>query len=93
VFVCWDIKSVFYALWSPFDRIMGYTDPRKPTGDRMHGEAWEGLGRHGLVSPSLLPSHFLPPLPPPPDAPTTSQSGTSAPRWIAISGCTVWLAP
>lgn len=38
VFVFWDIKAVFYALWSPFDFIMGYTDPRKPSGDRMHGE-------------------------------------------------------
>ena len=35
--IFWDIKRVFYALWSPFDFVMGYTDPRKPSGDRMHG--------------------------------------------------------
>jgi hypothetical protein len=36
VFAAWDIKAVFYALWTPFDALMGYTDPRKPDGDRMH---------------------------------------------------------
>jgi hypothetical protein len=37
VLVFWDIKSVFYALWTPFDFLMGYTDPRKSDNDRLHG--------------------------------------------------------
>lgn len=36
VLLLWDVKAVFYALWAPFDFIMGYTDPRKPGGDRLH---------------------------------------------------------
>jgi hypothetical protein len=40
IFVLWDMKPVFYALWSPFDWLVGYTDPRKPAGqDRLHGKA------------------------------------------------------
>ena len=38
IYVCWDIKSVFYAIWSPFTFMMGYNDPRKPTDDLLHGE-------------------------------------------------------
>lgn len=37
VFVFWDIKPVFYAVWAPFDAIMGYTDPRNPDKHRLHG--------------------------------------------------------
>ena len=37
VFVCWDLKPVFYAIWSPFTFLMGYNDPRKPTNDLLHG--------------------------------------------------------
>ena len=37
IYVCWDIKPVFYALWSPFTFLMGYNDPRKPTDDLLHG--------------------------------------------------------
>lgn len=48
VFVFWDIKPVFYAVWAPFDAIMGYTDPRKPSGDRMHGAA---MGRRSPPDP------------------------------------------
>lgn len=38
IFVLWDMKSVFYTIWTPFDWLVGYTDPRKPSDDRLHGE-------------------------------------------------------
>ena len=38
VFICWDIKAVFYTVWWPFKWCMGYVDPRKPTDDVLHGE-------------------------------------------------------
>lgn len=38
VFVCWDVKPVFYTIWSPFTWFMGYSDPRKPTDDLLHGQ-------------------------------------------------------
>jgi hypothetical protein len=38
IFVLWDIKAVFYAIWQPFDWLVGYTDPRKGAQDRLHGE-------------------------------------------------------
>lgn len=38
VFVCWDVKPVFYTIWSPFTWLMGYSDPRKPTQDLLHGQ-------------------------------------------------------
>jgi hypothetical protein len=41
IFVLWDMKPVFYALWSPFDWLVGYTDPRKPGADRLHGEPYD----------------------------------------------------
>lgn len=37
VYVGWEIKPVFYALWSPFTWLLGYQDPRKPSGDALHG--------------------------------------------------------
>ena len=37
VYLCWDLKPVFYAIWSPFTFLMGYNDPRKPTNDYLHG--------------------------------------------------------
>lgn len=37
IYVCWDIKAVFYAIWSPFTFLVGYNDPRKPTDDVLHG--------------------------------------------------------
>ena len=37
VFVCWDLKPVFYAIWSPFMFLVGYNDPRKPSNDHLHG--------------------------------------------------------
>lgn len=40
VFLFWDVKAVFYALWSPFTFIMGYSDPRKPTDDKLKGPDW-----------------------------------------------------
>ena len=36
-FVCWDLKPVFYAIWGPLTFLMGYSDPRKPTNDLLHG--------------------------------------------------------
>jgi hypothetical protein len=36
VFVFWDLKFVFYAVWTPFMFMMGYTDPRRPGGDRLY---------------------------------------------------------
>ncbi|GIL73487.1 hypothetical protein Vretimale_5256 [Volvox reticuliferus] len=36
IFVTWDLKFVFYAIWSPFKFIMGYSDPRNPTDDTLH---------------------------------------------------------
>lgn len=38
IYVCWDIKAVFYAIWSPFMFLVGYNDPRKPTDDLLHGQ-------------------------------------------------------
>ncbi|PRW50849.1 CAS1 domain-containing 1 [Chlorella sorokiniana] len=36
VFVFWDIKPIFYALWSPFMFMMGYSDPRRPSADKLY---------------------------------------------------------
>ncbi|GIL49663.1 hypothetical protein Vafri_5946 [Volvox africanus] len=36
IFLTWDLKVVFYALWSPFKFILGYSDPRNPTDDTLH---------------------------------------------------------
>lgn len=30
--------AVFYTIWRPFMFLVGYTDPRRPGGDRMYGE-------------------------------------------------------
>ena len=39
VYVCWDIKPIFYALWGmpPIRWLMVYTDPRHPGDDPLHG--------------------------------------------------------
>ena len=37
VLATWDAKPVFYALWRPLDAVVGYTNPRKPDADRLHG--------------------------------------------------------
>ena len=55
IFVLWDIKSVFYLIWKPFDWLVGYTDPRKGPQDRLHGElegevCWIPFGAHHCVS-------------------------------------------
>lgn len=36
VFVFWDLKFVFYALWTPFMFLMGYSDPRRPGSDHLY---------------------------------------------------------
>ncbi|GLC37059.1 hypothetical protein PLESTB_001396100 [Pleodorina starrii] len=36
IFVTWDIKPVFYVLWSPLKFLLGYSDPRNPTDDVLH---------------------------------------------------------
>lgn len=41
IFVLWDLKAVFYAVWQPMVWLVGYTDPRKPEGqDPLYGEPW-----------------------------------------------------
>lgn len=35
--MCWDLKAVFYTIWGPLTFLMGYSDPRKPTNDLLHG--------------------------------------------------------
>lgn len=37
VIVVWEIKEVFYIIWRPFLFFLGYTDPRRPNPDAMHG--------------------------------------------------------
>ena len=37
VFLLWDVRPVFYALWGPLDWLVGYSDPRKAGGDWLHG--------------------------------------------------------
>jgi hypothetical protein len=73
VFIFWDIKSVFYAVWRPFDFMMGYTDPRKPSDDRLHG-ARRGAARRGSPrgeAPPRLP--LLADTPPPPPGPRPAE--------------------
>ncbi|BDA44067.1 probable O-acetyltransferase CAS1 [Coccomyxa sp. Obi] len=60
IYVCWDIKAVFYAIWSPFMFLVGYSDPRKPTDDLLH--EWHfrsSLDRyvwiHGMLCAYLKP--------------------------------------
>lgn len=41
VIVLWDMKAVFYAIWSPVTWLVGYTDPRRPANlpsDPLYGE-------------------------------------------------------
>ena len=37
VATCWESKTVFYTLWTPFLWLVGYNDPRKPSDDLLHG--------------------------------------------------------
>ena len=37
VVTCWESKTVFYTLWTPFLWLVGYNDPRKPSDDLLHG--------------------------------------------------------
>eukprot|EP00884_Botryococcus_braunii_P012312 jgi/Botrbrau1/21081/Bobra.0144s0079.1 len=60
VYILWDIKPVFYAVWGPFTWLMGYSDPRKPTTDLLH--EWHfrsSLDRyvwiHGMICAYLHP--------------------------------------
>ena len=36
VVLCWDVRPVFNAIWSPFSWLVAYTDPRKPSNDVLH---------------------------------------------------------
>ncbi|PSC75701.1 CAS1 domain-containing 1 [Micractinium conductrix] len=36
VFILWDLKFIFYALWTPFMFLMGYSDPRRPASDHLY---------------------------------------------------------
>lgn len=60
IYVCWDIKAVFYAIWSPFTFLVGYNDPRKPTDDLLHGERLPfqipSLLRLGILEAAVLGS-------------------------------------
>ncbi|GFR46084.1 hypothetical protein Agub_g7569 [Astrephomene gubernaculifera] len=40
IFVTWDIKSVFYAIWRPFLWLVGYVDPRKPAEEQDPLHEW-----------------------------------------------------
>lgn len=37
VLLLWE-KRVFYATWTPFTWLVGYSDPHKPGGDALYGE-------------------------------------------------------
>lgn len=37
--------AVFYALWTPFMFLMGYSDPRRPASDHLYGEGRDGWTR------------------------------------------------
>lgn len=51
IIVAWDIKAVFYAIWSPFTWLVGYVDPRKPSEDVLHGAcAGMGWGKRGQAA-------------------------------------------
>ena len=43
VYICWEIKPVFYALWSPWTWLLGYQNPRQPSNDLLHGANWCGM--------------------------------------------------
>ena len=67
VFVCWDIKLVFYAIWSPFTWFVGYSDPRKPNADLLHGQhpvsylrttLWPAYFFNPRVACLELPEHY-----------------------------------
>lgn len=56
----WEIKPVFYAMWTPFQFLLGYTDPRRPNPDAMHEWYFRtGLDRyiwiHGMICAYLHP--------------------------------------
>lgn len=91
VYVCWDVKPVFYALWSPWTWLMGYTDPRRPSGDPLHG-VWGDVRVYGicvchvLLTPSTQYMHTTPLHSHPLYFP--SQSGFSAVAWIDTYGYT-----
>lgn len=91
VFVFWDLKPVFYAVWRPFGGLVTYLDPRKPRDkqDPMHGECEDrlvvgrrGRGRH---TPSLSLSLSLSQHSPPPP---NKQNGSSARLSTATCGST-----
>ena len=37
VVACWESKTIFYTIWTPFLWLVGYNDPRKPSDDLLHG--------------------------------------------------------
>ncbi len=37
VFLLWDVKAVFYAIWTPFKWLVAYDDPRRPRDDTLYG--------------------------------------------------------
>ena len=60
---------MFYALWTPFISIMGYSDPRRPATDRLYGERMGQQQRrqqrrhkraHACISPGRAYAASLP---------------------------------
>jgi hypothetical protein len=37
VYLLWDIKPIFYAIWTPFKWLVAYDDPRRPRDDNLYG--------------------------------------------------------
>ncbi len=61
VVTCWESKTVFYTLWTPFLWLVGYNDPRKPSDDLLHGVApistlarWAHMSAPALTLPLLV---------------------------------------
>jgi hypothetical protein len=95
VFVFWDLRPVFYAVWRPFGSLVYYLDPRKPRDkqDPMHGEFFffERMMVFFFVFSSVRHSRFAPPLTPTktkPPQPPKQQSGSSARPSTATCGST-----
>lgn len=78
----WEFKFVFYTIWRPFLFFLGFTDPRRPNPDAMHGETKSksncsvSAGRQGVESEPCASGwrvlSLFPLLTPPPPTPTPS---------------------
>lgn len=52
VYLCWDMKPIFYALWGfPGVRwLMVYTDPRHPSDDALHGVCVPSMSSQSITA-------------------------------------------